>query len=103
MQDFIEKLENDFDTLGAMTIVFEFQRYVNSGIDDEAFSFEEAKSLIDILRSWDEVVAIFDFSLLENTETIPESIFDLAKQRIVAKFEKNWGEADKIRDELMSK
>ena len=65
MQAFIEKLEDDIDTVGAMTVVFEFQSYVNSGIDDEVFSLEEAKSLVDIMRSWDAVLGIFDFSLLE--------------------------------------
>ncbi|GAB0174812.1 MAG: cysteine--tRNA ligase [Candidatus Altimarinota bacterium] len=103
MQLFIEKLEDDFDTVSAMTVIFEFQTYVNSGIDTEIFSFEEAKSLIDILRSWDEVLAIFDFSLLENTEIIPEEITKLALDRVDAKIAKNWGEADRIRDELSSK
>ena len=103
MQDFIEKIENDFDTLGAMTIIFEFQSYINSGIDDELFSLEEAKSLIDLLRSWNEVVAIFDFSLLENSEIIPEEITKLALDRIDAKIAKNWAEADRIRDMLVGK
>ena len=65
MQDFIEKLEDDFDTNSAMTIVFEYQSYINSGIDDELFSLEEAKSLVDLMRSWNEVIGILDFLLLE--------------------------------------
>lgn len=103
MQDFIEKIEDDFNTLDAMTIIFEFQSYVNSGIDDELFSLEEARSLIDLLRSWNEVVAIFDFSLLENTEIIPEEITKLALDRLDAKLAKDWKEADRIRDLLVSK
>jgi hypothetical protein len=39
-----------------MTIVFEYQGYINGGIDDELFSLEEAKSLIDLLKIWDEVL-----------------------------------------------
>ena len=65
MQDFIEMLEDDFDTNSVMTVVFEFQSYVNSGIDEESFSLEEAKSLIDLMKSWNEVIAILDFGLLE--------------------------------------
>jgi cysteinyl-tRNA synthetase len=103
MQSFIEKLEDDFDTVSAMTVVFEFQRYVNSDIDDDLFSLEEAKSLLDILRSWDEVLGILDFSLLENTEEIPEEITKLVLDRLDAKLAKNWWEADRIRDELMGK
>jgi cysteinyl-tRNA synthetase len=99
MQDFIEKLENDFDTNLAMTTVFELQTYVNSGIDEELFSLEEAKSILDILRSWNEVIAILDFSLLEEEE-IPEEITKLALARLDAKVAKDWAQADTIRDKL---
>lgn len=102
MQEFIEKLEDDFDTVSAMTTVFELQGYVNSGIDDETFSLEEAKSLRDILKSWNEVLGILDFTLLES-ETLPEDIQKLALDRYDAKIAKNWAEADKIRDELTAK
>jgi cysteinyl-tRNA synthetase len=103
MQDFIDCLEDDFDTVTAMTIVFEYQNYINSGIDDEIFSLEESKSLIDLLRSWDEVLGLLDFSLLMNTLEIPETIQKLALDRYDAKLAKNWTEADKIRDELADK
>lgn len=100
MQEFVEKLENDFDTVGGMTIVFEAQSYINSGIDEELFSLEEIKSLISLLESWDAVLAIFDFSLLEDTTILPKEIEAIAALRAEAKFQKNWQEADKLRDEL---
>lgn len=102
MQEFVEKLENDFDTVSAMTTVFEFQSYINSGIDDALFSREEVKSLIDLMKSWDEVLALLDFSLLESNEQIPQEIEVLAIARAEAKLQKNWAEADKLRDELTS-
>lgn len=100
MQSFIEKLEDDFDTVGGMTIFFELQSYINSGIDEQIFSLEETKSLIDLMKSWDEVLGILDFSLLESNEQIPKEIEVLAIARIEAKLQKNWAEADKLRDEL---
>ena len=100
IQEFIEKLEDDFDTLGAMTIVFEYQTYINTAIDDELFSLEECKSIIDFLRTWNEVLAIFDFDLLKSNEVVPKEIEALAVARIEAKLGKNWAESDKIRDEL---
>ncbi len=102
MQDFIEKLEDDFDTNTAMTIVFEYQSYINAGIDDDLFSLEESKSIIALLRSWDEVLALFDFTLLEDTEVIPNEIQALGADRAEAKIQKNWAEADRIRDELLT-
>ncbi len=56
--------------------------------------------MIDLLKSWNEVLAIFDFTKLLNDQDYPEEIFEFCKARIIAKAEKNWGEADRIRDEL---
>ncbi len=100
IQEFIEKLEDDFDTLGAMTIVFEYQTYINTAIDDELFSLEECKSIIDFLKTWNEVLAIFDFDLLESTEIVPNEIIALLAERNEAKLQKNYKESDRIRDEL---
>ncbi len=100
MQEFIEKIEDDFALPEVMTIIFELQSYINSGIDDALFSLEETKSLISLLESWNEVLAILDFSLLEQIEIIPKEIEALAVARAEAKITKNWSEADKIRDEL---
>ncbi len=98
VQDFIEKLEDDFDTVSAMTIVFEYQSYINSGIDDALFSSEEAKSLVDLLKSWNEVIAILDFSLLESGETTPPEIQILLDERALAKSVKDYARGDEIRD-----
>ena len=95
----MEKLEDDFDTNSAMTLVFEYQSYINTGIDESLFSHEETKSLIDLLKGWQEVIGIFDFSLLESTD-VPEDIRALAESRQQAKKNKNWAQADKIRDIL---
>ena len=99
IQEFVEKLEDDFDTNSAMTLVFEYQSYINTGIDESLFSYEETKSLIDVLKSWQEVVGIFDFSLLESSD-VPEDIRTLAESRQEAKKNKDWAQADKIRDML---
>jgi cysteinyl-tRNA synthetase len=100
IQEFIEKLEDDFDTLGAMTIVFEYQTYINTAIDDELFSLEECKSIIDFMKTWNEVLAIFDFDLLDSNEVVPNEIIALLAERNEAKLQKNYKESDRIRDEL---
>lgn len=100
MQEFVEKLEDDFDTLGAMTIIFEYQTYINSAVDDEAFTLEECKSLIDLLKTWNEVIAILDFDLLKSNEVIPNEILALLAERNEAKLQKNYAEWDRIRNEL---
>lgn len=92
MQEFIEKLEDDIDTLGAMTIVFEYQTYINSAIDDEIFTLDECKSLVGLMTTWNEVLAIFDFDLLKNNEIIPNEILALLAERNEAKLQKNYAE-----------
>ena len=92
MQEFVEKLENDFDTLGAMTIIFEYQTYINTAIDDEIFSLEECKSIIDLLKTWNEVIAILDFDLLVSNEVISNEILALLAARNEAKLQKNYAE-----------
>ena len=52
------------------------------------------------MKTWDEVLGIYDFSLLDNKNDIPENIKKLAEARKMAKDLKNWSEADKIRDEI---
>jgi cysteinyl-tRNA synthetase len=103
MQDFIEKIEDDFALPEAMSIVFEYQTYINSGIDEILFSREESKSMISLLQSWNEILGILDFSLLDQDTEIPKEIEALAVARAEAKLQKNWAEADKIRDELSDK
>ena len=100
MQDFIEKLEDDFDTVSAMTIVFEYQSYINSGIDESLFSSEEAKSLVDLLKSWNEVIGILDFSLLEGSDDTPVEIQTLLDERALAKSMKDYRRGDEIRDTI---
>ena len=100
MQEFIEKLEDDFDTVSAMTIVFEYQSYINSGIDGTLFSSEEAKSLVDLLKSWNEVIAILDFSLLESTDSTPAEIQILLDERALTKSVKDYSRGDEIRDTI---
>jgi cysteinyl-tRNA synthetase len=53
------------------------------------------------MRSWNEVLSIFDFDLL-TSESLPADISRLAEARILAKTLKDWAESDRIRDELVS-
>jgi cysteinyl-tRNA synthetase len=101
MQGFVEALENDIDTLTALTAIFEFITLVNRDIDDESLTTKEVSSVIDILKSWDMVMGVMDWSILEVLE-IPESITALAEERIAAKKNKDFTRADEIRKEVES-
>ncbi len=98
---YIEKLEDDFAIPDALAVFFEFQKFINTGISDGAFSKEELLSIIDMLESINEVLAIIDLDLLEeNEEDIPAEMLARLEARNTAKAEKNYDLADSIRDEL---
>lgn len=101
MQSFVEALENDIDTLTALTAIFEFITLVNRDIDDESLTTKEVSSVVDILKSWDMVMGVMNWSILEVSE-IPESITALAEERIEAKKNKDFTRADEIRKEVES-
>lgn len=65
MQDFVSYIEDDFSFPQALAVFFELQSYVNSGIDESLFSDGERRALIDLMKSWDDIFALMDWSLLE--------------------------------------
>lgn len=99
IQAYIECLEDDIGTPEALAIVFDCFGFINSGIDNNSFSSEEKGAIIDLLHSFDAVLGLFDFSLLEFTE-IPAGIELLLMQRDAAKAQKNYSLADSLRDQI---
>lgn len=55
--------------------------------------------MTDILKNWDMVMGIVDWSLLEEI-SIPGNITTLAQERIEAKKNKDYSRADAIRKEI---
>ena len=101
VQAYIERLEDDFGTPEALAIVFDGFGYINSGIDGNLFSTEEIAAILDLLRSFDSVLGLFDFSLLESVD-VPEEIQSLLTQRNEAKAQKNYPLSDSLRDAIMA-
>ncbi len=99
MQKFVASLENDFDTVIALTSVFELITVINRDIDDVSLTTKEVNSVIEILKSWDMVMGVIDWTLLEDSD-IPENIIALANERQEAKKNKDFARADVIRKEV---
>ncbi len=104
LQDFIweycEKLEDDFNMPEAISIFFMFITFVNTQIDSGELCIAEAQSLLEMLKTFDSVLSILDFSVLE-IEEIPENILEKFEARNAAKKAKDFTLADKLRDELL--
>lgn len=99
MGNFVKSLEHDIDTVNALTSVFDFITRVNRDIDDLSLTTKEVSSVIEILKSWDMVMGVMDWSILEELE-IPKSITTLAEERIEAKKNKDFTRADEIRKQI---
>ncbi len=99
VQNFVASLENDFDTVIALTSVFDFIKNIHRDIDTDSLTTKEVSSVIEVLRSWDGVMGVFDWSIFETT-SIPENIQRLAQERQEAKKNKDFSRADEIRKEV---
>ncbi|RAL55780.1 hypothetical protein BLD25_03865 [Candidatus Gracilibacteria bacterium GN02-872] len=102
LSDFIENLEDDFNTPEVLAVLFEVIKFINIGLREKNLNNSELDSLIDLLKTFDQVLGIFDFSVLEKSE-IPEEIQEIFNQRNIYKKEKNFTEADKLREDLLQK
>ncbi len=105
MQDFIgeycEKLEDDFNMPESLAVFFTYITFVNTQIDSWELSLGEAKALMDMYKTFDSVLCIFDFNILKSEE-ISSEIMQKFEARNNAKKEKNFAFADNLRDELLS-
>ena len=93
---FIVAMDDDFNTAGAIGVVFELVRDVNSAIAEGA-SAEFAKDAIGLLEEFDRI-----FGLLpeEKEDGLSAEILALIEVRQAARAAKNWAESDRARDEL---
>lgn len=105
MQDFIgeycEKLEDDFNMPESLAVFFTYITFVNTQIDSWELSLGEVKALMDMYKTFDSVLCIFDFNILKSEE-ISSEIMQKFEARNNAKKEKNFAFADNLRDELLS-
>ena len=99
--DYIASLEDDFNTPEALAVFFDFITFINKELDEKKVSLEEPKSIKDLLRTFNEVLGIIDFSLLKEEE-IPKEIIEKLEQRNKAKKEKDFALSDSLRDEIFA-
>ncbi len=91
-QKFIELLSDDFQVSEAIALMWKLTK-------DENVKPEDKKAT---LLDFDKVLGL-DLIKKMTEEKIPEKIKDLAKKRIEAKMNKNWNEADRLRELIKEK
>lgn len=97
-KDFIGSMEDDLNTADAIASLFEIIKYSNSNFNEKT-----AKAVIqytyDILVKLSKILGI----LSKKDEILEDEILELIEKRNIARKEKNYQLADKIRDELKEK
>lgn len=100
IQEFVLKLEDDFNMVEAFAIFFEYIKFVNTLITDENTCLWEAKAMMWLFETFNEVFSIINFDFED--EKISENILKIFEERNLAKKNKDFASADRLRDELSS-
>ncbi len=104
LQAYIENLEDDFNIPEALAVFHNFTKFLNTGLREKLFSKSEIEASLEFLKTFNEVLEIVDFSILEKKEEkIDNEILKLFEERNKAKSEKDFEKADKLRDEILEK
>lgn len=94
---FIEAMDDDLNTAAALAAVFDAVRDINSAVVGRNASIETCKLAADI---FDELTGVLGLVYNRKKETLDSDIDAMIEARANARKEKNWAEADRIRDEL---
>lgn len=93
---FEEKMDDDFNTADAISIVFDFVRFINTNSNENS-SKQFLDLLLDKLTALTNILAI---NLKEDAKINSDEIENLIAQRTQAKKDKDFKKADEIRDIL---
>lgn len=93
VEKFKEAMDNDFDTSGALSVLFDLIKYV--GFDT---SYEK-ESILKLLERMDEVLDV----IFAEDEEVDSEVEALIKDREKARLEKDFAKADEIRNDLLKR
>ena len=94
---FIAAMDDDLNTADAITAIFELVKDINTTVITDAPS----KELVEIATTlFDELTGVLGLVYNRKTESLDDEIEKLIEARTQARKDRNWAEADRIRDEL---
>lgn len=99
-QQFIEAMSDDLNTADAIAALFELVRDINSNV----IAANANKGTVDAaIKIFDELADVLGLVYNRKKEDLDSEIEALIEQRTQARKDRNWAEADRIRDELKAK
>lgn len=97
VEQFIKAMDDDLNTADGIAAVFELARDINTLVVSKGVTKATAEYAAKI---FDELTGVLGLVYNRKTETLDEDIDAMIEARTKARKEKNWAEADRIRDEL---
>ncbi len=94
---FVKAMDDDLNTADAISSVFELVKDINTMVITDAPS----KELVELATTlFDELTGVLGLVYNRKTESLDDEIEKMIEARTQARKDKNWAEADRIRDEL---
>lgn len=97
-QNFVAKMNDDFNTPDAITALFEIVTLANTKLQDANLNYGDLKAIEDVFKAFDAVLGLLPEK--QEAEVLDEQIEQLIVERTEARASKNWARADEIRDLL---
>ncbi len=97
VNQFVEAMDDDLNTADGISAVFELVRDINTLVIGKGVTKATAEYAAKI---FDELTGVLGLVYNRKTETLDEDIDAMIAARTQARKDKNWAEADRIRDEL---
>jgi len=97
-QGFEDSLDDDLNISGALGVVFDFIRDINRLKAEHGLSVEERDKALHLVNRFD---SVFDFRM--RAVSLEAEIEELIRQRSEARKNRNFTQADKIRDDLLAR
>lgn len=95
---FEDALDDDLNTPKALATVFDLVRDINRFIENNKINRDEAQKLLELLKSYDEVIGVIFCMIEKHDEEIPHIIKELVAEREAARQNNDYETADIKRD-----
>tara|TARA_Y100000310_G_scaffold340439_1_gene436248 strand:+ start:13830 stop:15227 length:1398 start_codon:yes stop_codon:yes gene_type:complete len=96
-KDFEDSMNDDINISSALSNIFDFVREINSLMDSNKVSKQSSKEILDLMKEFDSILDVMNFK----NERLDSEIKQLVEERELARKNKDFAKADKIRDHLL--
>ena len=97
---FEKALDDDLNIASALAVIFEFIGKINNLLASDMISRGDAQKIIKVLKNINEILGIMDFEALAGLPDV-QKINELVAKRNTARGQRNWPEADNLREQLL--